>query len=294
MGHDVTLAGKIPISRCQFLKVKCLDSFQFQRGKKGYRQVVLTVTRQLHFWYLVNEIPVTARGTVLNSVWWDGFHKTPHSERVTFCEKNGANASTIIFWIHLNMTYFGLYTTSFVVMRKTKRFDGALAMKEIAMALYVTATDTNKEAYKEDEETKRRIYKPHSEPTDSIAVCGLGASQVDKRNEFLLSYCEELLTVHKNVEGEEIYKIAAPCRKLTNELVFGIKGSNGRKIEIGGQPACFSKGGAEMETIPARRGEYKVICLPIISFVIVTTFNVFVLGSNLGPSVMMGELNFYE
>lgn len=215
---------------------------------------MLVVTRQLHFWHLVNEMSTSARSSIAKA-WWDNFHCQPHPERVRFLEARGTNASTIIFWIHLNMTFFGLYKNRFVIMRPTKGFDGALAMKEIAMALFLTATDTRRESYKEDDESHVQIYKPDTQPADSILVCGLSASQVDPRNQFLLSFCEELITLHENDEGGEYYQVKPPCKSLTNNSVSGIDGSNGRKHMFFGEPICFTSVG-NLSQEPSRRREF--------------------------------------
>ena len=244
--------------------IKVLNSFKlksnthapsfYQDGKKGFKQVVLVATRQLHFWHLVNEMSTIQRSSI-NNLWWDGFHKQTHSERIRYLEAHGTNASTYIFWIHLNMSFFGLYKAKCVMMRLTKGFNGTLAMKEIAMALFLTATDTRREAYYEDYESHVQVYKPDSPPTDSIIVCGLSASQVDTRNQFLLSYCEDMLTLHKNDEGEESYKVAPPSKSLTNVLVNGKDGSNGSKSMFWGQPIFFSNNAEHNEAQPAPRGE---------------------------------------
>jgi hypothetical protein len=141
------------------------------------------------------------------------------------------------------------------MMRQTKGYNGTLAMKEIAMALYLTATNTRREACYEDYESHVQVYKPDSPPTDSILVCGISASQVDQRNEFLLNFCEGMLTLHKNDQGEESYKVAPPCKSLTNVLVNGKDGSNGRKSMFWGQPICFSNNDEHNEAQPAPRGE---------------------------------------
>jgi hypothetical protein len=75
-------------------------------------------------------------------------------------------------------------------MQQTKDFDGALALKEIGIALFLVATDTRRAAYEEDAESHSFIYKNVKPPEESIAVCGLSASQLDPRNQFLFSFCE--------------------------------------------------------------------------------------------------------
>ena len=155
------------------------------------------VTRQLHFWHLVNDMSSNARNR-LTTGWWQGFHDYTHQDRKSYLEQRGTNASTIIFWIHLNMTFFGLYTTRSVIMQQTKDFDGALALKEIGIALFLVATDTRRAAYEEDAESHTFIYKNLKPPEESIAVCVLSASQLDSRNQFLLFFCEDLLELKES------------------------------------------------------------------------------------------------
>ena len=216
------------------------------------------VTRQLHFWHLVNEMSSNAR-TKLTTVWWKGFHDYTHQDRKSYLEQRGTNASTVIFWIHLNMTYFGLYTTRSVIMQQTKDFDGALALKEIGIALFSVATDTRRAAYEEDAESHSFIYKNVKPPEESIAVCGLSASQLDPRNQFLLSFCEDLIEPVKSAENEESYKLSAPCKSLTNKLLNGKAGSNGHKSMFFGQPICFSDNGDRNHSLPARGGGGKFL-----------------------------------
>ena len=197
------------------------------------------VTRQLHFWHLINEMNANAR-TKLTKEWWKGFHDHTHQERKRFLEPRGTNASTMIFWIHLNMTFFGLYTTRSVIMQSTKDFDGSLALKEIGMTLFLIATDTRRAAYEEDAESQEQIHKNVKPPEESIAVCGLSASQLDPRNQFLLSYCGDLLQLNQSANGEEFYTVSAPCKSLTNKFLNGKPGSNGHKSMFVGQPICFT------------------------------------------------------
>lgn len=220
---------------------------------------MIVVTRQLHFWHLVYEMSTHARAA-LTTVWWQGFHEQTHQDRTRFLEARGTNASTIIFWIHLNMTFFGLYTTRSVILQQTKHFDGALAMKEIGIALFLVATDTRRSAYEEDYESHAQIYKNVKQPEDLIAVCGLSASQLDPRNEYLLNFCEDLLEVKKSAQGAEFYKVSTPCKSLTNDLVYGKTGSNGHKSMFFGQPICFSKV-EEVNDIQSTRGGGKFLPL---------------------------------
>ena len=213
------------------------------------------VTRQLHFWHMINEMSSQGR-TALTTEWWQGFHECTHQDRNRFLEVRGTNASTIIFWIHLNMTFFGLYTTRSVILQQTKNFDGALALKEIGMAVFLVATDRRRAAYEEDSESHAQVYKNVKPPEESIPVCGLSASQLDPRNQYLLTYCEDLLELKQNDQGAEFYKVSAPCKSLTNDLVFGKTGINGHKSMYFGQPLRFSNIEALSESLSARGGKF--------------------------------------
>jgi hypothetical protein len=198
--------------------------------------VITVITRQLHFWHLVKEMLPIQRST-LNQDWWAGFHATTHLERVHYLERRGTNASTIIFWIHLNMTFFGLYKTRSVIMQSTKAFDGTLALKEIAMSLYLTGTDTRREAYDFDRESQKLVHKESSN-SEAIRVCGISESQVDSKNEFLLTFCEDLLSVERSENGDEVYIVSKPSASLTNKTVYSTH--SGHKSDFFGQPVCFN------------------------------------------------------
>lgn len=175
--------------------------------------------------------------STLNPDWWAGFHATTHLERVHYLERRGTNASTLIFWIHLNMTFFGLYKTRSVIMQSTKTFDGTLALKEIAMSVYLTGTDTRREAYDFDRESQKFVLKESSK-SETIEVCGISESQVDSRNEFLLTFCEDLLTIERSENGNEEYIVNKPSPSLTNKTVYSTH--SGHKSDFFGQPVCFN------------------------------------------------------
>jgi len=192
----------------------------------------------------------------LTPEYWSAFYEESHVARVRFLELRGTNASTIIFWIHLNMTYMGLYPTRHVIMQQVKGFDGTLALKEIAMALFLTATDTRRTMYRFDREKNSFLYMESLSPalTDQIEVCGLSASQVDPKNEFLLNYCEDLLAV-RSTDGVESYEVSAPSASVTNE---NIKGVSGRKNAFFGKPVCFTVEGSPSDQAKHRRGNLTV------------------------------------
>ena len=143
-------------------------------------------------------------------------------------------------------------------MQQTKDFDGALALKEIGIALFLVATDTRRAAYEEDAESHAQIYKNVKPPEESIAVCGLSASQLDPRNQFLLSYCWDLLQLNQSANGEEFYTVSAPCKILPNKFLNGKAGSNGHKSMFVGQPICFSNEDRSYSQ-PARGGNGKFL-----------------------------------
>jgi hypothetical protein len=134
-----------------------------------------------------------------------------------------------------------------------------LALKEIGIALFLVATDTRRAAYEEDAESHAFIYKNVKPPEESIAVCGLSASQLDPRNQYLLSFCDDLLELDRSAENEEFYKMSAPCKSLTNKLLNGKPGSNGHKSMFFGQPICFSKNDDRNHSQPARGGGGKIL-----------------------------------
>ena len=124
------------------------------------------------------------------------------------------------------------------------------------MALFLTATDTRRNMYQYDREKNSFLYKESLSPalTDQIEVCGLSASQVDPRNEFLLNYCEDLLAL-RSTDGVESYEVNAPSASVTNE---NIKGVSGRKNAFFGKPVCFTVEGSPSDQAKHRRGNLTV------------------------------------
>ena len=90
-------------------------------------------------------------------------------------------------------------------------------------------------------------------------MCGLSASQLDPRNQLLLSFCDDLLELDRSAENEEFYKMPAPCKSLTNKLLNGKAGSNGHKSMFFGQPICFSNNEDRNHSRPARGGGGKFL-----------------------------------
>lgn len=210
-------------------------SFKEEEGLASAHKVIKLGTKLAAFWYETRGMTTHVRKH-LPLAWWTEFHGKPHLDRVHFLEENDCTVWSLIFILHMNMTYLGCYGCDEVIKINQKKFDGETALKEIGMLVYLAAVDNRRTAYTFDAEHNAYVYAPPAPAEDdmppTVAVCGLHPSVLDERNRPLLNFLEGM---YKKCAVADEYELQAPLTALTS------KGSHGMKGEFPGSPVFLEK-----------------------------------------------------